>query len=236
MDHSLTAASPHLRKIMLSALTPSNRITLGNYIGAIRNWVNLGIEYECLFFAVDLHALTERRDPKLQIELSKKAIAFYLACGLDPERNTIFYQSHVKEHAELNWILTCHSTMGEVSRMTQYKDKSQKHGESIPTGLFCYPILMAADILLYQTDLVPVGVDQKQHIELARDIAVRMNNLYTPGWHASSKESSKDFGKDRAKSAEHSAAKSVTPVRPLFTLPEPVIPKLGAKIDRKSVV
>jgi tryptophanyl-tRNA synthetase len=204
--------SQNEKKIMLSALTPSNRITIGNYLGAIRNWVNLSRDYECLFFAVDLHALTERRDPKLQRELSRKAIAFYLACGLDPDANTIFYQSHVKEHAELAWILTCHSSMGELSRMTQYKDKSSKHGESIPTGLFCYPVLMAADILLYQTNLVPVGIDQKQHIELARDLALRMNNLYSPGWDK--------LGKDG----------SPAKVKPLFTVPEPVIPTLGAKI------
>ena len=195
------------KKIMLSALTPSNRITLGNYIGAIRNWVNLGTETDNLFFAVDLHALTERRDPALQAKLSREAIAFYLACGLDPEKNLIFYQSHVPQHAELSWILTCHASMGEVSRMTQYKDKSAKHGESIPMGLFAYPVLMAADILLYQTDLVPVGADQKQHVELARDLAQRMNTLYTPGWEK-----------------ENSA------IEPLFTVPEPMIPKLGAKI------
>lgn len=192
---------------MLSALTPSNRITIGNYIGAIRNWVKLGDQYDSFFFAVDLHALTERRDPALQRELSQKAIAYYLACGLDPDKNTLFFQSHVKEHTELSWILTCHATMGEVSRMTQYKDKSQKHGESIPMGLFCYPVLMAADILLYQTHFVPVGIDQKQHVELARDLAIRMNNLYTKGWD---KKDSK--------------------IQPLFTIPDAVIPEFGAKI------
>lgn len=194
-----TSASP-TKKIMLSALTPSNRITLGNYIGAIKNWVEMQKQHDCLFFAVDHHALTDRTDPKQLREWTYQAIATYIASGLDPEQALIFVQSHVPAHAELSWVLTCHTNMGELSRMTQFKDKSQKHGESIPVGLFGYPVLMAADILLYHTNLVPVGADQKQHIELARDLAIRMNNLYSGKQH------------------------------PLFTIPEPFIPPVGAKI------
>ncbi len=166
------------KKVMLSAVTPSGKITIGNYVGALKNWVSLQRDYDCLFFAVDLHAITVRQDPLQLRELTYQALAQYLAAGIDPVQATIFVQSHVPQHAELAWILTCFSYMGELSRMTQYKDKSAKQGQNIPAGLFAYPVLMASDILLYQTDLVPVGEDQKQHIELARDLAIRMRNLF----------------------------------------------------------
>lgn len=165
-------------KILLSAVTPSGLLTLGNYLGALKNWVRLQHEYDCLFFAVDLHAITTRQDPKLLRERSLRALANYMAAGINPNEATLFIQSHVPEHAELAWVLNCFTTMGELGRMTQFKDKSAKAGESIPTGLFNYPVLMAADILLYQTDLVPVGDDQKQHLELTRDIAQRVNNAF----------------------------------------------------------
>lgn len=193
-----------MKKTLLSALTPSNRVTLGNYIGAIRNWSKLQNDYDCIFFAVDQHAITERKDPKQLRELTYLAVASYIAAGIDPAKAILFVQSHVTAHVELAWVLTCQTNMGELGRMTQYKDKSQKHGESIPAGLFMYPVLMASDILLYQTDLVPVGADQKQHIELARDLAIRMNH---------------HFGKDAAGKAA-----------PLFKIPEPWIPPVGAKI------
>lgn len=192
---------------MLSAVQPSNRLTIGNYVGAVMNWAKMQADYDCLFFAVDLHAITDARGSPALREATYRAIATYIACGLDAEKSTLFVQSHVPEHAELSWILTCHATMGEVSRMTQYKDKSAKHGEMIPMGLFAYPVLMAADILLYDTDLVPVGADQKQHIELTRDLAIRMNNHYTPGWD-----------------------KNPPKAPGLFRLPEPWIPKVGGKI------
>lgn len=163
---------------MLSAVQPSNRLTIGNYLGALRNWVRLQHDYDCIFFAVDMHAITLRQDPKELREQTYRAIATYIASGLNPEEVTLFVQSHVPEHAELAWVLTCHAYMGELNRMTQFKDKSAKAGANIPAGLFIYPTLMASDILLYKTNLVPVGEDQKQHLELTRDIAIRMNNLY----------------------------------------------------------
>ena len=166
------------RKVMLSAVQPSNRLTLGNYIGALRNWVELQKNYDCIFFAVDLHAITARQEPAELREQTFRAIATYIAAGIDPEQVTLFAQSHVPAHAELAWVLSCFSYMGELGRMTQYKDKSAKEGQNIPVGLFTYPVLMAADILLYHTNLVPVGGDQKQHLELTRDIAIRMNNVY----------------------------------------------------------
>jgi tryptophanyl-tRNA synthetase len=150
---------------------------LGNYLGAMKNWVALQEKYDCLYCLVDLHAITLRQDPAELRERTYAGLALYLACGLDPARNILFAQSHVPAHAELGWILACHSYMGELSRMTQFKDKSAKQ-KNIPTGLFTYPTLMAADILLYQANLVPVGQDQKQHLELTRDLAIRMNNLY----------------------------------------------------------
>lgn len=150
---------------------------LGNYLGAIKNWVTLQDKFDCVFFAVDLHSITVRQDPKALRDNTYRTIATYLAAGVLPDHCTLFAQSHVPEHAELAWVLTCFTGMGELNRMTQFKDKSAKHSESIPTGLFTYPALMAADILLYKTHLVPVGADQKQHLELSRDLAERMNKF-----------------------------------------------------------
>jgi len=166
------------KKVMLSAVQPSNRLTLGNYLGAIKNWVKLQDDYECIFFAVDLHTLTVRQDPNELREQTYLALATYLAAGIRSETSTLFVQSHVPEHAELAWIFSCFAYMGELSRMTQFKDKSSKQGQNVTTGLFTYPLLMAADILLYHAHLVPVGEDQKQHIEITRDIATRMNHIY----------------------------------------------------------
>lgn len=186
------------KKVMLSAVQPTNRLTLGNYIGAIQNWVFHQKDYDSLFFVVDLHTITVRQDPKILREETYRAVATYIAAGLDPENALIFVQSHVKEHSELAWILSCFSYMGELNRMTQFKEKtSSKQGQNIAVGLFCYPILMAADILLYHSNLVPVGLDQKQHIELTRDIAIRFNQHYE---------------------------------EEVFTMPEPYIPQVGAKI------
>jgi tryptophanyl-tRNA synthetase len=184
------------KKVMVSGIQPTNKLTIGNYLGAIKNWVKLQDEYECYFFAVDLHAITSRQDPKELADNTLFALATYLAAGINLDHATIFAQSHVRQHAELAWILNCFSYMGELGRMTQFKDKSSRAGETIPVGLFTYPVLMAADILLYQADLVPVGADQKQHLELTRDVAIRMNNLYGN----------------------------------LFKVPEPYIPKVGARI------
>ena len=184
------------KKILFSGIQPSGFITIGNYIGAIKNWLDLQNEYDCYFSIVDMHAITVRQDPA---ELRKRTLNFlaqYLACGLSPEKSTIFIQSHVPEHAELTWVLNCFTYLGELSRMTQFKDKSKKHSENINAGLLDYPVLMAADILLYQTALVPVGIDQKQHLELARNIAARFNGIFSD----------------------------------TFTVPEPYIPKEGAKI------
>ncbi|MBM4318198.1 MAG: tryptophan--tRNA ligase [Deltaproteobacteria bacterium] len=166
------------KKIMVSGIQPTNKLTLGNYLGALKNWVKLQTEYECYFFAVDLHAITSRQDPKELAANTYFALATYLAAGIDLNHATIFVQSHVRQHPELAWVLNCFTYMGELSRMTQFKDKSSRAGETIPVGLFTYPTLMASDILLYQADLVPVGADQKQHLELTRDIAIRINNLY----------------------------------------------------------
>jgi len=166
------------KKIIFSGIQPTGCITLGNYVGALKNWVDLQKDYHCLFSVVDMHSITVRQDP---IQLRKRCMDFltqYLACGIDGEENIVYFQSHVSAHAELAWILNCYTYMGELSRMTQFKDKSSKHADNINAGLFTYPVLMAADILLYQTDLVPVGVDQKQHLELARDIAGRFNGVY----------------------------------------------------------
>lgn len=168
------------KKVIFSGAQPSGKMTLGNYLGAIKNWTELQNEYECFFSVVDLHAITVPQEAKVLRENAKKLLAQYIACGLDPEKNTIFIQSHVKEHLELMWVLNTMTYMGELSRMTQFKDKSQKSEANLNAGLFTYPVLMAADILLYQTDLVPVGDDQKQHLELARDLANRFNNRYSP--------------------------------------------------------
>jgi len=163
---------------MLSGVQPTKQITLGNYLGAIKNWVTLQDQFDCYFMSVDLHAITLRQDPKDLREATYYSLATYLACGLKADHCKLFIQSHVPEHAELGWLLTCNAYIGELSRMTQFKDKGDKQGENIPTGLFVYPVLMAADILLYDSNLVPVGADQKQHIELTRDLAQRMNSLY----------------------------------------------------------
>ncbi|OON98175.1 MAG: tryptophan--tRNA ligase [Epulopiscium sp. Nele67-Bin005] len=184
------------KKIIFSGMQPSGVLTLGNYLGALKNWTNLQDEYQCLYCIVDMHAITVRQDPAQLRKQSREMLIQYIAAGLDPEKNVIYYQSHVPAHAELAWILNCYTYMGELNRMTQFKDKSQKHNENINAGLFVYPTLMAADILLFQTNLVPVGVDQKQHLELSRDIANRFNGIYGD----------------------------------VFTVPEPFIPKVGAKI------
>ncbi len=181
---------------MLSGIKPTGRLTLGNYIGAIRQFVEYQDEYEMYIFIANLHAITVAQDPKELKQNTKDLIALYLACGLDPEKVTLFLQSDVHQHAELGWILTCHSYMGELQRMTQYKDKTAKGETGITAGLFTYPCLMAADILMYDADFVPVGVDQKQHVELTRDIAERFNNRYGE----------------------------------TFRIPQPLPPKVGAKI------
>ena len=168
------------KKIIFSGAQPSGKMTLGNYLGAIQNWTKLQDEYDCFYSVVDLHAITVPQEAKNLRANTMQLLAQYLACGLDPEKNTIFIQSHVSAHAELMWILNTMTYMGELSRMTQFKDKSQKSEANLNAGLFTYPVLMAADILLYQTDLVPVGEDQKQHLELARDLATRFNNRYSP--------------------------------------------------------
>ena len=166
------------KKIILSGIQATGKLTLGNYLGAIDNWVKMQEEYECYYMIANLHSLTVRNDPETLRNNTLKILAIYVAAGLDPEKNTIFVQSHVKEHAELGWILDCYTYMGELSRMTQFKDKSAKHADNINAGLFTYPALMAADILLYQADLVPVGADQMQHLEITRDLAERFNKLY----------------------------------------------------------
>ncbi|WP_415874241.1 tryptophan--tRNA ligase [Clostridium sp.] len=184
------------KKVIFSGIQPSGELTLGNYLGALKNWVKLQDEYDCYYCIVDMHAITVRQEPKDLRRRTLEVLAIYIAAGIDPEKNTIFIQSHVPAHAEAAWLLNCNTYMGELSRMTQYKDKSQRYGNNIGAGLFNYPVLMAADILLYQADLVPVGGDQKQHLELTRDIAERFNNAYSP----------------------------------TFKIPEPYIPKAGAKI------
>ena len=166
------------KKSMLSGIQPSGDLHLGNYLGAVKNWGARADEFDCYYFMADLHTLTVRQDPKLLRRRSLEQLAQYIACGIDPEKNVLFLQSHVHEHAELGWILNCYTMFGELSRMTQFKDKCAKNADNINGGLFTYPSLMAADILLYQADYVPVGEDQRQHCELTRDIAVRFNNLY----------------------------------------------------------
>lgn len=184
------------KKVVYSGIQPTGCLTLGNYIGAVSNWLKLQEDYFCLYSIADLHALTIRQDPALFRKTAWSFFAQYLAMGLDPEKNVLYFQSHVPQHAELTWVLNCYTYIGETNRMTQFKEKSQKHQDNINVGLMDYPVLMAADILLYQTDLVPVGGDQKQHLELTRDIAMRFNNLYSP----------------------------------TFVVPQPYIPKSGAKI------
>ncbi|MBE7092039.1 MAG: tryptophan--tRNA ligase [Clostridiales bacterium] len=168
------------KKTIFSGIQPSGCVTIGNYLGALRSWKELQNDYNCYFCVVDLHAITVKQTPQ---ELRKRCVelyAQYIACGLDPEKNVMFFQSHVPAHSELSWLLTCNTYMGEMSRMTQFKEKSKKAGANVGLGLLSYPVLMAADILLYNTDLVPVGADQKQHLELARDLAIRFNNAYSP--------------------------------------------------------
>ncbi len=184
------------KKRIFSGIQPSGDLTLGSYMGAMKQWIALQEEYDCIYCIVDLHAITVRQDPAQLRKRSLEQLSQYLACGLDPEKSTLFIQSHVPQHAELGWVLGCYTQFGELSRMTQFKDKSQKNQDNITSGLFTYPALMAADILLYQTDLVPVGQDQKQHVELCRDIAHRFNTVYSD----------------------------------TFTIPEPFIPKMGARI------
>ncbi|HIV28009.1 MAG TPA: tryptophan--tRNA ligase [Candidatus Ornithocaccomicrobium faecavium] len=184
------------KKIVFSGIQPTGNLHLGNYIGALRNFGPLQEEYDCLYSIVDLHAITVRQNPTQLRQNCLKLMSLYLAAGLDPDKSLIYFQSHVPAHAELAWVLNCFTYMGELSRMTQFKDKAQKHAENINVGLFAYPTLMAADILLYQTNFVPVGNDQKQHIEITRDIAERFNAIYGD----------------------------------VFTIPEPLIGKVGARI------
>ena len=181
---------------MLSGIKPTGDLTLGSYLGAIKNWAERAEQYDCYYFMADLHALTTRNNPADLRRRTLEQLAQYVACGLDPQKNTLFLQSHVPAHAELGWVLNCYTMFGELSRMTQFKDKSAKNADNINGGLFTYPALMAADILLYQPDYVPVGDDQKQHVELTRDVAQRFNNLYGE----------------------------------TFRVPEPWIPKVGARI------
>ena len=166
------------KKICYSGVQPSGNLTIGNYLGAIRNFSLYSEQYKTFYCVVDEHAITVRQVPAELRRRTYETLALYMACGLDPKKNTLYVQSHVHEHAELSWILNCFTMFGELSRMTQFKDKSAKHADNINAGLFTYPVLMAADILLYQTDVVPVGIDQKQHVELCRDIATRFNQLY----------------------------------------------------------
>lgn len=191
-----TNVSTARKPVIFSGIQPSGNITLGNYIGAMRNFVKLQDDYECYYCVVDMHSITVRQEPAELRRRTLDLLALYLAVGLDPAKVTLFVQSHVSAHAELSWLLNCYTYMGELSRMTQYKDKAAKHADNLNAGLFDYPVLMAADILLYQTDLVPIGEDQKQHLELSRDIALRFNNAYSP----------------------------------TFKVPEPYIPKVGARI------
>ncbi|HWR24370.1 MAG TPA: tryptophan--tRNA ligase [Feifaniaceae bacterium] len=184
------------KKSVLSGIQPSGVLTLGNYIGALRNWAKLQADFNAYYCVVDMHSITVRQDPEALRRRSIETMALLIACGVKPETSTMFIQSHVPAHAQLTWVLSCNTYMGELSRMTQFKDKSARHADNINAGLFTYPVLMAADILLYQADLVPVGADQKQHIEITRDVAIRFNNAYGE----------------------------------TFTLPEPYIPEVGAKV------
>ena len=170
---------PNEKKTVFSGVQPSGNLTIGNYLGAIKNFAKFSEEYKTFYCVVDLHAITVRQVPQDLRRRTYETLALYMACGLDETKNTLFVQSHVKEHAELGWILDCYTMFGELSRMTQFKDKSAKNAQNINAGLFTYPTLMASDILLYGTDVVPVGVDQRQHLELARDIAIRFNQIYS---------------------------------------------------------
>lgn len=189
-------AAPTQKKIIFSGIQPTGVFTLGNYLGAVKNWKELQEDYNCIFSVVDLHAITVRQDSAALRKQTMDSVALLLACGIDPKKSVLFLQSHNPAHAELSWLLSCYTQFGELSRMTQFKDKSKRHADNINAGLFTYPVLMAADILLYKTDMVPVGVDQKQHLELARNIAERFNGIYSN----------------------------------TFTVPEPYIPKVSAKV------
>ncbi|MBQ8093638.1 MAG: tryptophan--tRNA ligase [Clostridia bacterium] len=180
MNQQITPESTGVEKKLriLSGIQPSGTPTLGNYIGAMRNWKLLADEYDCLYMIADLHSITVRQDPSKLRQQSIQLFALLLAIGLDPEKNVLFFQSHVPQHTQLSWVLNCFTYMGEMSRMTQFKDKSAKHSDNINCGLFTYPVLMASDILLYQANLVPVGADQTQHLEICRDIATRFNGIY----------------------------------------------------------
>ena len=164
--------------MLFNGMQATGTLTLGNYLGALNNWVSLSDEYECFYSVVDMHSITVRQNPAELRKRARNLLTLYIAAGLDPEKNCIYYQSHVSAHAELAWILNCFTYMGELNRMTQFKDKAAKHADNINAGLFTYPVLMAADILLFQSDVVPVGVDQMQHLEITRDIAMRFNNIY----------------------------------------------------------
>ena len=166
------------KKVLFSGMQATGNLTLGNYLGALKNWICLSDEYECFYSVVDMHSITVRHNPAELRKRARALLTLYIAAGLDPKKNCIYYQSHVSGHAELAWILNCFTYMGELNRMTQFKDKSAKHADNINAGLFTYPVLMAADILLYQADVVPVGIDQMQHLEITRDIAQRFNNIY----------------------------------------------------------
>lgn len=166
------------KKVLFSGMQSTGNLTLGNYLGALKNWVALADEYECFYCVVDEHSITVRQDPAVLRKRARALLILYIAAGIDPDKACLYYQSHVSAHAELAWILNCYTYMGEMNRMTQFKDKSAKHADNINVGLFAYPVLMAADILLYQADLVPVGSDQLQHLEICRDIAQRFNNIY----------------------------------------------------------
>lgn len=166
------------KKILYSGMQATGNLTLGNYLGALKNWVSLNEEYECFWGVMDLHSLTVRQEPAEFRKRARNLLILYIAAGLDPKKNCIYFQSHVSAHAELSWLLSCFTYMGELNRMTQFKDKAAKHADNINAGLFTYPVLMAADILLYQADFVPIGKDQKQHLEITRDIAERFNSIY----------------------------------------------------------
>lgn len=166
------------KKSIFSGMQATGTLTLGNYLGALKNWVELEDEFQCFYCVVDMHSITVRQDPAELRKRARALLTLYIAAGLNPEKNCIYYQSHVSGHAELGWILNCFTYMGELNRMTQFKDKSAKHSDNINAGLYTYPVLMAADILLFQSDVVPVGSDQKQHLEIARDIATRFNSIY----------------------------------------------------------
>ena len=166
------------KKTLFSGMQATGNLTLGNYLGALKNWVKISDEYNCFYSVVDMHSITVRQDPATLRKRARTLLTLYIAAGLDPVKNCIYYQSHVSAHAELAWILDCFTYMGELNRMTQFKDKAAKHADNINAGLFTYPVLMAADILLYQADVVPVGIDQMQHLEITRDIAQRFNAIY----------------------------------------------------------